>query len=82
VTIQQFAQRYHLNVRRDSCGEEIIPGRPRNAVRQEDRNHIFQHSNNGKLFGCVCLLLDSKRAFGFASQRLLAARLHARSGLR
>jgi hypothetical protein len=72
LNIRQFAEQYNLRVRCDSCGEEIIPGRPRNAVRQEDRNHIFQHSDNGKLFG-VCLLLDSKRAFGFASQRLLTS---------
>jgi hypothetical protein len=59
-------------VRRDSCGEEIIPGKPRNATRQENRRHIFQHSDDGKLFG-LSLHFNSGRAFGFALRRLLAA---------
>jgi hypothetical protein len=68
-TIQEFAEQYRVKVRRDNCGEEIIPGRPRNATRQEDRRHIFQY--DGKLFG-VCLLLASVRAFGNVTRRLLA----------
>jgi hypothetical protein len=72
LTIQQFAEQYHVKVRRDSCGEEIIPGKPRNAKRQEDRRHIFQHSDDGKLFG-VYVHFNSGRAFGFALRRLLAA---------
>ena len=70
MDIQQFAEQYRVRVRRDNCGEEIIPGRPRNATRHEDRRHIFQHSDDGK-FG-VCLLLTSARAFGNAARRLLA----------
>jgi hypothetical protein len=72
LTIQQFAEQFLLKVRRDSCGDEIIPGKPRNATRQEDRRHIFQHSEDGKLFG-VSLRFNSGRAFGFALRRLLTA---------
>jgi hypothetical protein len=59
-------------VRHDSCGDEIIPGKPRNAKRQEDRRHIYQHSDDGKLFG-LSLRFNSGRAFGFALRRLLTA---------
>lgn len=72
MTIEQFAEQCHVKVRRDSCGEEIIPGRPRNAKRQEDRQHIYQHSEDGKLFG-IHVHFRSARAFGFALRRLLAA---------
>jgi hypothetical protein len=68
MTIQEFGEQNRVRVRRDSCGDDIIPGRPRNATRQEDRRHIFQY--DGKLFG-VCLLLSSARAFGNAVRRLL-----------
>jgi len=68
LTIQEFAEQNRVRVRRDSCGDEVIPGKPRNATRQEDRRHIFQH--DGNLFG-VCLLLSSARAFGNAMRRLL-----------
>jgi hypothetical protein len=71
LDIQQFAEQQRVKLRRDNCGEEIIPGRPRNATRQEDRRHIFQHSDDGRLFG-VCLLLTGTRAFGNATRRLLA----------
>jgi hypothetical protein len=72
LIIQQFAEQYHVKVRHDSCGDEIIPGKPRNAKRQEDRRHIYQHSDDGKLFG-LSLRFNSGRAFGFALRRLLTA---------
>jgi hypothetical protein len=72
LDIQQFAEQYRVRVRRDSCGDEVIPGKPRHTTRQEDRRHILQHSDDGNLFG-VCLLLNSARAFGNAVRRLLPA---------
>jgi hypothetical protein len=83
LTVEQFAEKYHVKVRRDSCGDEIIPGtprfgdeiiprRPRKAKRQEDREHIYQHSDDGKLFG-VFVDCRTPKAFGFALRRLLAA---------
>lgn len=77
MTIQEFAEQNRVRVRRDSCGEEIIPGRPRNATRQEDRSHIYQHSDDGKLFGlCYVQPLPYPSSVGKyrnAQKRLLAA---------
>jgi hypothetical protein len=70
MTIKEFAEKHNLNVRRDSCGEETIPGKPSKAERVEDRSHVYDHGD-GKLFG-VCLLFASAKRWGNAKRRLLA----------
>jgi hypothetical protein len=56
MTGQDFATQYRLTTKKDSCGEVIIAGRPRNAAHAEDRSHIFEYGS-GK-FG-VCLLMGT-----------------------
>ncbi len=56
MTIQEFEEQYRLTTKKDSCGEVVIAGRPRDAARAEDRCHIFEHGN-GK-FG-ICLLMGT-----------------------
>ncbi len=70
MEIKEFAERYRVKTRKDSCEEAIIPGKPRNAARPEDRHHIYDHGN-GK-FG-VCLLFTSVGKYHNAQKRLVAA---------
>lgn len=44
MDIQTFAEQHRLTTRKDSCGELIIPGKPRNVKPLESRCHIFEHS--------------------------------------
>jgi hypothetical protein len=69
MTIEEFAARHRVRVRRDSCNDEIIPGRPHKAARQEDRSHIYDHGDGGH-FG-VALMLNNPRKWTFAKQRLV-----------
>ena len=56
--IKEFAKVHGLTIRRDGSGEMIIPGKPRKASRVEDRNHIFQYSDD--LLG-VCIVNSTQR---------------------
>jgi hypothetical protein len=56
MTVQDFATQNRLTTKKDSCGEIVIPGRPRNAARAEDRCRIFEYGS-GK-FG-ICLLMGT-----------------------
>jgi len=69
-TLEQFADNYRLKVRRDSCGDAIIPGKPRNAARLEDRSHIFENGD-GRLGVCLRCLTPGK--WTYAKQRLTKA---------
>ena len=71
MTIKEFAIRYRVRTLRDSCGEEIIPGRPRKAVRPEDRSHVYD-SGNGTQFG-LCVIFGTPRRWTSARLRLLGA---------
>jgi len=68
MTIEEFATRHRVRPRRDTCNEEIIPGRPHKAARQEDRSHVYDHGD-GQHFG-LALMLDNSRKWTFAKQRL------------
>jgi hypothetical protein len=77
-TIDQFAERYRVKLRLDSCGEKIIPGRQWQAdmpkripKRQEHRCHIYDHGD-GKHFG-VCLMFETKKQWSYAKKKLVAA---------
>jgi hypothetical protein len=70
MTIKEFAANYRVRTRRDSCDEEIIPGKPRKLV-PEDRCHIYDHAD-GKHFG-VSLTFRTPRRWTAAKQRLSAA---------
>ena len=69
MTIQEFAATYRTKPRLDSCGEAIIPGKPRKAALLEDRNHIFEYGSGR--FG-VSLLLRTARHWNNARKRLVA----------
>jgi len=45
MDIQEFAENHSLKVKMDSCGETIIPGKPRNLERAEDRRHIYENGD-------------------------------------
>ena len=74
VEISEFASKQRLRVRLDSCGEAIIPGRPRSAPRPEDRNHIYEHSQTR--LGIYLRL--TPKAWGYAKKRLLIKGLELR----
>jgi hypothetical protein len=69
AVVKKFAAQHRVKVRRDSCDEAIIPGKPRKMKRAEDRSHIYE---DGEKLG-LCLLLTSVRAYNHAQRRLLAA---------
>jgi len=74
MTVEQFAKQYRVKMRRDSCGEEIIPGKKfcRDMPdRMEYRSHVYDHGD-GARFG-VCLLFTSVGKWHNAAKRLLAA---------
>jgi hypothetical protein len=59
MTIQEFADRYRVRVRRDSCGDDIIPGKQfakDMPKREEYRSHIYD--NGDGRFG-VCLVYST-----------------------
>jgi hypothetical protein len=60
-----------VKTRRDSCDEEIIPGKPRKLVRPEDGCHIYDHGD-GRHFG-LYLTFRTPRKWTAAKQRLSAA---------
>jgi hypothetical protein len=64
MTLEQFATLHKARIRRDSCGESIIPGRPAKAARYEDRNHIFAA---GDQFG-ISLVCSTGRKFDMERQ--------------
>src|SRR4029077_7652146 len=68
-TLEQFADNRRLRIRRDSCGEAIIAGKPRNASRPEYQSHIYD--NGDERFG-VCLLCPTVGKWNNAAKRLLA----------
>ena len=73
MLIVSFAQLYHLlHLRKDSCGDPIIVGRPPKPARAEDSNHIFDNSD-GRLG--VSIFCRSKAAWTGMKKRLLDAGL-------
>jgi hypothetical protein len=70
TTIEQFADDNRIKLRKDSCGEIVIPGKPRNATRPEDQSHIFE--NGDGRFG-VCLLFPTPGKWTYTKQRLTKA---------
>jgi hypothetical protein len=42
VTIQEFSEKHRVRARMDSCGEMVIPGKPRKGRYVENRRHIFE----------------------------------------
>ena len=42
MTVNEFAETYRLKTGTDSCGETIIPGKPRKTRHVEDRCHVFE----------------------------------------
>lgn len=69
MTIEQFAETHNVKLRRDSCGETIIPGRPPKEQKQENRSHIYDNGNG--MFG-VCLFIRSHKCWNNARRRLMA----------
>ena len=42
MTLEEFADRYKVKVKTDSCGDPIIHGKVRGAQRPEDTHHVFE----------------------------------------
>ncbi len=74
MTLEQFAETYHVRTKRDSLNDTIIPGfqfctdMPK---RQEYRSHIFDGFSDGRLG--LCLLFTTRKRWTYARQKLLAA---------
>jgi hypothetical protein len=71
-TIQQFAQRYRLKVRKDECGDPIILG-----GRKQGTDHHIYDNGDGRLG--VCLMFGEHPAkWTYAKQKGLSAGLIVR----
>jgi len=70
MTLTEFAERFRVKTKLDSCGEQIIPGKPYKTHRPDDRNQIFDHGDDEHVG--VSLLLTTARQWGSAVKRLLA----------
>lgn len=70
MTIQEFAAKYRVRIRRDGCDEPIIPGWRRMPNRVEYRNHICDNGD-GRLG--VCLIFLTIRSYNIARRRLVDA---------
>ena len=46
ATIEEFAGTYRVKAKADSCGEKIIPGKPRKTKWTEDKSHIYDNGDN------------------------------------
>jgi hypothetical protein len=60
MTLKEFAEQYRVRTRRDSCDEEIIPGK-------KFCSHIYDHGDGR--FG-LCLILQTPTKWTFAKKRL------------
>lgn len=70
MDIKEFAAKYRVRTRRDSCGEEIVMGHIR-STRVECVSHIYDHGD-GKHFG-VLLPFRTKAKWSIAKKKLIAA---------
>jgi hypothetical protein len=74
LNIKEFAAKYHVRTKRDSCGEDIVAGsvRPKDMpARVEYAAHVYDHGD-GKRFGLL-LLFQSKPKWTYAKKKLVAA---------
>lgn len=73
MTIQEFADRYRVRVRRDGCGDDIITGfqSAKDLPQRVDyRSHIYDHGDGR--FG-VCLLFSTSKRNTYTLARLVKA---------
>lgn len=73
MTIKDFAEGHRVQARRDGCGDRIITGRLRAknmSTRPEYASHIYENGD-GRLG--VLLMFESKRRWGSARRKLVAA---------
>jgi len=72
-SIKEFAEKYRVRTKRDSCGEDIITGKrvPKDMPKRvEYACHVYDHGDGR--FGLL-LLLKTKRAWNNAKKELTAA---------
>lgn len=82
MSIEEFAEMHRVRVRRDGCGDAIIPGkrfapsldadtkRLGKGLRPEYASHIYD--NGDGRFG-ICLMFDSPKKWGNAKRKAEAA---------
>jgi hypothetical protein len=69
MTLQEFADKYKVKIKKDSCDDSIIPGKLKGAQRVEDNHHVFEAQ--GKF--SVYLNMPTTGRWSGATKRLLAA---------
>jgi len=65
-SVQQFAQQHNLVIRRDSCGDLIVPGKRADGKRKEDCSHVFDTVNG---LGACFMFMGAKK-WGFVRRAL------------
>lgn len=73
MNITEFALRYSLKVKKDSCDDLIIPGRKHKGVKERRENTQHVYEANGVFF--VYMSFPTKARWRSAQRRLLAAGL-------
>jgi hypothetical protein len=74
MDIREFAEKYRVKVKRDHCGDEIVPGKPFCTDLPdgpENRCHIYDVSGAGQLG--ICLLYSHAKRWNAAQRAMLGA---------
>jgi hypothetical protein len=81
MDIKAFAEKYRVKVRRDDCGDEIIPGRQLAATsdRTENRSHVCGASDDARLG--ICLFYPTAKRWNFTQRLMIAADRYCRNCL-
>jgi len=76
MNLQEFAEKYQIKIRKDGCGDEIIPGRRVEKCevdRPEDHQHVYEEG--GRFF--TYLTFPTRARWNSARRRLEAVGLTA-----
>lgn len=72
MNLQQFAEKYRLKIKKDSCDDLIIPGRVKGAKRVEDNHHILEYQGRFEVY----LTFPTVGRWNSARKKLEAAGAH------
>lgn len=73
MTLLEFAEKYHLKIKRDGCDDPGVYGRVKGAKRLEDNHHVY--TDGDKFY--VYFNFPTVGRWNSARKRLLAAGAHA-----
>jgi hypothetical protein len=70
MTLQEFADKYRLKLKKDSCDVLIIPGRTKGAKRVEDNHHVYEQTKGGTAGVAVYFTFPTPGRFNSVRRKL------------